>query len=84
MSRIASTLARNRQGVEGLFRDFDPLNKGRVTRAQFFRALTQAGNLRNLSAADVHALTERYPDAEFADYTNYRAFTNDLSTVPRF
>jgi len=83
MQRISASLARTRQSVEGLFSDFDPLKKGRVSRPQFFRALTQAGALR-LSAADVHALAERYPDAELADHVNYRAFSNDLSTVPRF
>ena len=58
--------------------DFDHLNKGRVTRAQFFRALTQAG--LKLSASDVSLLTASYPHAEIPADVDYRKFTADLST----
>lgn len=78
VGRIRATLARQRLDISDIFRDFDPLNKGRVTRAQFFRALTQVG--LKLSAADVHVLTERYPHAEIALDVDYKRFVADLST----
>lgn len=83
LARIRESLNRQRMSIEDIFRDYDHLNKGRTTRAQFFRALTQAG-LKQLSATDMRVLADRYPHSEIPQDVDYRKFIVDLSTVPRF
>ena len=78
LQRIRDVLQRQRLNIDDIFRDFDHLNKGRVTRAQYFRALTTVG--LKLSAADVQLLTNKYADRELSDHVDYRKFVGDLST----
>jgi Ca2+-binding EF-hand superfamily protein len=82
LGRIRATLQRNRQDISDIFRDFDGLNKGKVTRPQFFRCLTISG--LKLSPADIQLLTEHYPHAEVQADVDYRRFVGDLSTIPTF
>jgi len=83
LQRIKETMSKQRMhSLDDIFADFDHLKKYRITRAQFFRALTNAG--LKLSPQEATTIMDAYPHQEFPEEVAYKQFLTDISNAPRF
>ncbi|XP_056643883.1 uncharacterized protein LOC130449862 [Diorhabda sublineata] len=85
MSNLQDHVLKNRLRVCEFFKDFDPLNCGRITNSQFHRgldALVLAGKQRFfLSLPDVEAVTNQYRDPCDPNRVCWKTFEDDIDHV---
>ncbi|XP_074039133.1 uncharacterized protein [Leptinotarsa decemlineata] len=85
MSMFQSHVLNNRLRVCEFFKDFDPLNSGRITVSQFHRgldALALSGKQRFfLSLSDVEAVINQYRDPCDPTRVCWRTFEDDIDQV---
>ncbi|KAF7382800.1 hypothetical protein HZH66_013202 [Vespula vulgaris] len=83
--RIQRHIFELRIRISEFFKDFDPLNDGRVTVSQFRRGLDalQVSSLGRLYIAetDIHALITLYKDPNDLDRVCWRTFEDDINQV---
>ncbi|XP_012253830.2 uncharacterized protein LOC105684778 [Athalia rosae] len=85
LQRIQRHVLEHRIRINEFFRDFDPLNSGRVTSSQFRRALdgmqVSAMSRLYLAEPEIDGIIALYKDCNDPDRINWRTFEDDLDQV---
>ncbi len=85
MARIRSSILGSRIRIKEHFQDFDPLNSGCITKAQFIRCLSSIGlsslGSLNLNKTQMEALCNEYKSAKDSKKIDWRRFEYDIESV---
>ncbi|XP_022129181.2 uncharacterized protein LOC111003125 [Pieris rapae] len=81
MLRVQEFVLQRRVRVSEFFRDYDPLNSGRISPQQFRRALDVMGFGAILSDLDMLCITRHYIDPNQPDRVCWRTFEDDCDQV---
>lgn len=79
MARIQGHIYPRRVRAKEFFKDYDPLRSGRVTNAQFVRALSLMGV--QLSGTEAEALADHFSEGVKPQNVNYNAFCEHVDGV---
>mmetsp|Transcript_2324 Transcript_2324/g.3335 ORF Transcript_2324/g.3335 Transcript_2324/m.3335 type:complete len:423 (-) Transcript_2324:34-1302(-) len=79
MDRIKAHVKKYRVDVKDIYRDFDRLRSGKITKAKFFTGL-ELCNIK-LSPSDLKMLENRFEDEELADKINVGRFIDEVDQV---
>lgn len=83
--RIQRHIMQNRIRINDFFKDFDPLNCGKVTLSQFHRGLDAIGisglHRLYLSLPEIHSLMVQYRDPCDPDRVCWKTFEDDIDQV---
>ncbi|CAH0724069.1 unnamed protein product, partial [Brenthis ino] len=77
MLRVQEFVLQRRIRVSEFFRDYDPLNSGRVTASQFVRALDAMGLGAVLRAGEARCAARQYADPDDRGLVCWRTFEDD-------
>ncbi|XP_045449026.1 uncharacterized protein LOC123657546 [Melitaea cinxia] len=81
MMRVQQFVMQRRIRVSEFFRDYDPLNSGRIAPQQFRRALDAMGLGAVLSDAEARCVTRHYVDHNDGERVCWRTFEDDCDQV---
>ncbi|XP_049870499.1 uncharacterized protein LOC126369940 [Pectinophora gossypiella] len=81
MLRVQEYVLQKRIRVSEFFRDYDPLNSGRIAPTQFRRALDQCGIGQQLTPDEVLCIMRHYVDPNDTQRVCWRTFEDDCDQV---